>query len=141
MIVTPDTSRPHTGVRSLLIDFDGTDNVNFNGPWEYVPVQPNTHYHFSAFIQMDEVTSDSGPRFEIDDPTQPGSPGRMTENLTGTQPWTLEALDLLTGPQTHILTVRLVRPPSEHFGGKIDGTIWVDDVSLVPTAPGVGDKR
>jgi tetratricopeptide (TPR) repeat protein len=141
VIVAIDTSRPHIGVRSVVIDFDGTNNVNFDGLWEYVPVQPNTHYHFSGFIQMDEITSDSGPRFEVQDATQPGGQTWMTENLTGTQPWTPEDMDIQTGPQTHLLTVRVVRPASEHFGGKIDGTAWVDDVSLVATAPGTGDKR
>jgi len=140
VIVAIDTSRPHTGVRSVAIDFDGTANVDFDGLWEYVPVHPNTHYHFSGFIQMDEITSDSGPRFEILDPA-PGGQSWTTESLTGTQPWTPEDLDLQTGPQTHILTVRVIRPARADFGGKIDGTAWVDDLSLVPTAPGAGDKR
>ena len=141
VIVAIDTSRPHTGMRSVVIDFDGTSNVNFGGLWEYVPVQPDTHYHFSGFMQMDEITSDSGPRFEIQDPASSTGQTWMTDNLTGTQPWTLEAINFLTGPQTRVLIVRLARPASEHFGGKIDGTAWVDDVSLVPTAPGAGDRR
>jgi len=83
---------------------------------------------------MDGVTSDSGVRFELDDASEPGSVDLMTENLTGTQPWTNEELDIVTGPQTHALALRIIRRASEHFGGKIDGTVWIDDVSLVRTA-------
>jgi hypothetical protein len=139
--VTFDSSRPHTGLRSIAIDFDGTANVSFYGLWEYVPVEPNRHYHFAGFVRMDEVTSDSGLRFELRDPTQPSGQPWVTQNLTGTQPWTLEELDIVTGPQTHTLIVRMFRPASQRLGGRIDGTVWVDDVSLVPTAAPAGTKR
>jgi hypothetical protein len=59
----------------------------------------------------------------------------VTDGAVGTEPWTPVALDFRTGPQTHVLLLRLRRPASAVLT-KIEGTAWADDVSLVPaTAP------
>ncbi len=58
----------------------------------------------------------------------------MTQNEIGTLPWTMEELDFVTGPQTHVITVRVTSKLSERLDNKIRGTLWVDDVSLVPAS-------
>ncbi len=42
--------------------------------------------------------------------------------------------DIETGPSTHALVLQVRRLPSRAFESRIDGTAWVDDVSLVPVA-------
>jgi hypothetical protein len=60
----------------------------------------------------------------------------LTPNETGTLPWTLEQSDFTTGPKTHMLAIRLVRKPSQRLDNLLSGTVWIDDVSLVPGGSG-----
>lgn len=118
----------HSGRRSLRVVFDGTANVGFGNIWQYVAVQPNTRYRFSSYIRTQEITTDKGIRFQI---SGDGMSNQVTPNVVGTQPWALDDVEFSTGPETRLLEITLRREPSDKFGNKIRGTVWVDDVSLV----------
>ncbi len=76
-------------------------------------------------------------RFEIVDPKDQQHLDVLTQNETGTLPWTLEQADFTTGPHTHLILIRLARRPSERLDNKLRGTVWIDDVSLVPAGSAV----
>ncbi len=130
-----DTETRHAGARSLRVTFDGSSNLDFANLIQIVPVEPNTRYHFAAYLRTEEISTDSGVRFLIAFPRTPGSPSFLTPNRTGTLPWTLEELDFTTGPQTRLAQIVLRRTPSQKFDNKLHGTLWVDDVSLTPVSP------
>jgi hypothetical protein len=129
-----DETVTHSGVRSLQIDFDGTVNLDFENLFQYAVVDPATHYHFSAYLHTQGVSTDRGIRFEILDPRRPTDTRVTTAELTGTNPWTPVEADLVTGASTHILKITLQRVPSWKFDNKLRGTVWVDDVTLTPVA-------
>jgi hypothetical protein len=56
----------------------------------------------------------------------------LTENFTGSHPWTATDMEVTTGPETHFLLVRLLRLGSRLFDNKLSGTVWIADVSLAP---------
>jgi len=56
----------------------------------------------------------------------------MTENFTGSRKWTATDLDVITGPETHFLVVRLYRGGSRLFENKLSGTVWIANLTLVP---------
>lgn len=122
----------HSGSRSLRIEFDGTANLNFQGLFQYVPVRPASRYRFSAYVRTEELSTDSGIRFEILDPRHPAETHILTPNRTGTTPWTQVETDVTTGPDTKLLEIALRRMPSAKFDNKLSGTVWVDDVALPP---------
>lgn len=124
-----DAETFHSGTRSLRVEFDGTVNVDFSNLWQYMIVQPNTLYRFRAYMQTEEITTDSGVRFEISDPMRAAV--AATANVIGSKPWSAEEAEILTGPQTRLLKIVLRRRPSDKFGNKIKGIAWVDDISLV----------
>jgi hypothetical protein len=97
-----------------------------------VLVKPGTRYRFRGFLHTDQITTDSGVRFEIRDPSQPRDLNLLTPNETGTQPWTLEEVDFTTGPRTHMIRIALRRMPSERLDNRINGTVWMDDVAVFP---------
>jgi tetratricopeptide (TPR) repeat protein len=136
-----DEQMVHSGRRSLRIDFDGTANVDFQNIRQYLPVQPSTRYRFTAFLHTEDLSTDSGMRFEIRDISRPGNPARFTPNVVGTQPWAEEVAEFVSGPDTELLEVVLRRTRSEKFGNKIRGTAWVDDVALVSLPPSAGAPR
>jgi tetratricopeptide (TPR) repeat protein len=123
----PDASR------AIRLDFTGGENVSLDAPFEYVPVEPNRHYHFHAAVRTADITTESGIRFAIVDPNHAGAVNFASDNFTGTQPWTSINTEILTGPETHFLLVRLLRPPSRLFDNKLSGTAWIADISLIPS--------
>ncbi len=127
-----DEETVHSGSRALRVTFDGSQNVDFANLWQYVVVQPNTRYSFSAYLRAEDLTTDSGIRFEISDVNHPANLHVFTPGALGTQPWALDEVAFTTGPATRLLQVALRRTPSTMLANKIRGTAWVDDVSLVP---------
>ncbi len=129
-----DSDEKHSGSRSARLVFDGTQNLSYVGLRQLVLVSPSTPYHFQGYLRTDQISTDSGMRFEIIDLKDPQHLDVATQNETGTLPWTLEQINFTTGPQTHLITIRLVRRASERLDNKLRGTVWIDDVSLEPVS-------
>jgi len=131
-----DMDVKHSGSRSARLIFDGTENLSYEGLFQYVLVSPGTHYRFQGFLRTDQISTESGMRFEIVDPKDPQHLDVVTPNETGTLPWTLEQIDFTTGPRTHLIQIRLARRPSERLDNKLRGTVWIDDISIAPIGAG-----
>jgi hypothetical protein len=127
-----DDATRHSGGRALRVRFDGSANFDFRQVWQLVFVEPNRQYRFSAYVRVQGISTESGLRFFIRSPRPSGFTEIETTNLLGTQPWSLQQVDFTTGPQTRLLEIVLRREPSRKLDNKLRGTVWVDDVSLVP---------
>ena len=127
-----DTEEKHSGNRSARLSFDGTKNMDYTGLFQWVLVAPSTRYRFQGFLRSDQISTESGMRFEIFDPKSPKDLDVLTQNETGTLPWTMEQADFTTGPQTRLIIIRVARKPSQRLDNKLRGTLWIDDVTLVP---------
>ena len=127
-----DSDIKHSGNRSARLTFDGTQNVVYQNLYQYVLVSPGVRYRFRGYLRTERISTDSGVRFELSDPLDPGGLTVDTPNETGSEPWTLEESNFAVGPKTHLLLVSLVRKASEHLDNKINGTAWADDISLTP---------
>jgi len=130
-----DTVPQTYGVRSAQFLFGGGSNVEISEPSQVVPVEPNQTYRFHAYMRTDSITTEMGMRFWIMDPNHPNAVNVLTENLTGSHPWTAIDADVTTGPKTHFLVVRLRRDASRLFDNKLSGVAWIADVLLVPAQP------
>jgi tetratricopeptide (TPR) repeat protein len=128
-----DADEKHSGSRSARIAFDGTQNLSYEQLYQWVLVAPATRYRFRGFLRTDQISTDSGMRFEVRDPRRIKDLDVLTPNETGTQPWTLEEVEFTTGPQTHLILIAVRRMPSARLDNKIKGTVWVDDVAVLPT--------
>ena len=126
-----DSAQHHEGNRSLRVTFDGSENFDFHQVFEQVPVSPSTHYHFSAFLRTAGITTESGMRFVITFPDNFLTP-IVLDSLTGNKEWSEQTADFTTSAQVHSVTIMLARLPSHRFENKLMGSVWVDDVSLVP---------
>jgi hypothetical protein len=134
-----DSAFAHSGARSLRVDFDGTENLDFGHLFQYVAVTSGTRYHFSAFVRTEGLTTDRGIRFEILDVHHPEQLQVATAELTGTNLWTRLETDVVTGPDTQAVKITLRRVPSWKFDNKLNGTVWVDDVALTPAGAEIKD--
>ena len=121
----------HSQNRSLRVVFDGTRNVDFQQPWQYVVVEPNTRYRLSAYFRTESLTTSSDIRLEIQE-THFGGALQATARLAGTQYWAPSEAEFTTDADTQLVRVVLRRRPSQKLDNKISGTIWMDDVLLAP---------
>jgi tetratricopeptide (TPR) repeat protein len=133
-----DSEVAPNGSRAIRIDFNGGINLSLDEPSEYVPVEPNRAYHFHGYMRTQGITTESGLRFSVTDPNHSGALNVLTDNLTDSHTWMPVDADLLTGPATHFLLVRLFREPSRLFENKLEGTVWIADISLVPGSAQAG---
>ena len=127
-----DHTMLRSGNRSLRITFEGTTNLNFLHLIQYVPVEPQRTYRLEAFLRTEGISTDSGVRLHISDFPPTAALGILTPDLRGSQPWSLQEAEFTTGRNTRLLRITLRRLPSRKFDNKIRGTVWIDDVSVVP---------
>lgn len=130
--VSFDSETRTSGRRSLRIDFDGSANLDFQNVYQYVLVEPANRYRFASFFHAREISTDSGLQFRIYDPENPAAVDVWTPNVVGTVPWTKQEVEFVTGRNTRVVLITLRRLPSRKFDNKLRGTVWVDEVSLVP---------
>src|SRR6266849_7927915 len=121
-----DTSVFFNGTRSLSVTFDG-HNPGDAGILQFVPVKTNTNYEFSAEYKTEDIDSASGPRFAIGD-AYTNTSYVLMDDLLGTNPWRAQEARFLTGPDTNLLLLRIVRQPAAPL---IRGKLWIDDLRLV----------
>ena len=133
-VIESDSALRHGGELSLRISFDGSSNLDFAHLSQRLPIEPHTRYRFGATLRAQGISTDSGVRFLLYDPQHPPELNLMTRNVTGTQDWTLDELDFTTGPNTQMLEILFVRRPSQKLDNKIEGTVWIDDLTLTPLA-------
>jgi tetratricopeptide (TPR) repeat protein len=124
--LTLDPSDFHGGHRSLLITFDGP-GVNDAGIRQFIAVQPDTLYQFSAYYKNGEIEGAGAPHLTIQDAfTQ--SVLYDSDELKEAGFWKSAIGDFTTGADTKLLVLHVRRLPE---GSPIRGKLWVDDFRLV----------
>jgi hypothetical protein len=130
VVVSVDSVNYFDGTHSLRIRFDGKHNLFYESIFQYVPVKANTTYRFSGYMRIQDITTDSGLRFQCFDADEPAKPVFESDNLVGTTSWLPQQAEFTTGPATRLLVIRVVRPASRKFDNQIAGTAWIDRMSL-----------
>ena len=128
--LTLDPSDFHGGHRSLLISFDGP-GVTDAGIRQFIAVQPNTTYNFSAYYKNGEIEGAGGPRFTIQE-AYDHAVLYDSDELKEAGFWKSATGEFTTGPETKLLILHVRRVPE---GSPIRGKLWVDDFRLVPKRP------
>jgi len=132
--ISIDGQEKHSGKHSLRLTFDGKSIVTSTDICHYVPVSPSSSYRFSAWVRTSAVTTDEGIRFQLRSLGTEDSSVAVTPELHGSEPWTHIEISWSSRKDVQEVQVCLVRSLSDQLENKIKGTIWVDDVALVPEA-------
>jgi tetratricopeptide (TPR) repeat protein len=133
--IRQDCRERHSGSCSLRISFGGQFDLNFLDVCHVVPVQPATAYVFSAWVHARDLSTDQGVHFVLNGMSPPSAPV-LTSDVRGTVDWQQIRADWTAPPGVHEAQICLARFPSDQPDNKIRGTLWVDDVALVPVASG-----
>jgi tetratricopeptide (TPR) repeat protein len=113
----------HSGSRSLSITFDGEAVVD-TGLSQFIAVDPNTSYKFSAYISTEDIFAAHGPQFVISD-AYTRNPLLLTDELFGTTDWKHVSEEFTTGPGTDLVLLKIMRVA---VAGRITGKLWADDI-------------
>lgn len=123
--LTLDPSEFHSGRRSLLITFDGP-GINDAGIYQFIPVQPNTTYDFSAYYKSSDIEGAGGPRLTIQDMYTQAVYFESDELKEGGF-WKSVDGEFTSGPDCKLVVLHVRRLPA---GSPIRGKLWVDDFHL-----------
>jgi tetratricopeptide (TPR) repeat protein len=124
--LTLDPSDFHSGHRSLLITFDGPGVVDA-GIRQFIAVQPDTSYQFSAYYKNGEIEGAGGPHFSIQDAyTQ--AVLYDSDELKEAGFWKSASGEFTTGEDCRLVILHVRRLPE---GSPIRGKLWVDDFRLI----------
>ena len=123
--LTLDPRDFHAGRRSLLITFDGP-GISEAGVFQFVAVQPNTAYDFTAYYKSGEMEGAGGAHYTIQDMyTQ--AVYYESEELKEAGFWKSANGEFTTGPDCKLVVLHVRRLPA---GSPIRGKLWIDDFHL-----------
>lgn len=128
--LTLDPSDFHAGRRSLQITFDGP-GINDAGIYQWIPVQPNTTYDFTAYYKDGEMQGAGGPHFTIQDMYSQAVYYESDELKDAAGFWKSASGEFTTAPDCKLVMLHIPRLPA---GSPIRGKLWVDDFHLVKKA-------
>lgn len=99
-----------------------------------ITVVPNTNYTISGWIKTALTDGQVHIHVKLFESGYSNESGYDTDELTGTNDWTLNTLNFTTGPADVISEVMLCFGA---YGNPANGTAWFDDISLdVTSTPG-----
>ena len=125
--LTLDPSDFHSGHRSLLITFDGP-GVTDAGIRQFIAVQPNTAYDFSAYYKNGEIEGAGAAHFTIQE-AYTREILYDSDELKEAGFWKSATGEFTTGADTKLVILHVRRLPE---GSPIRGKLWVDDFRLTP---------
>lgn len=123
--LTLDPSEFHSGRRSLLVNFDGP-GISDAGIYQFIAVQPNTAYDFSAYYKNGELEGAGGPHFTIQD-MYSQAVYFDSDELKESGFWKSVDGEFTTGADCKLIVLHIRRLPA---GSPIRGKLWIDDFHL-----------
>lgn len=121
-----DPNETHSSPHSLRIIFDGP-GIEDAGIRQMVSVEPNTSYEFSGFYKASDMDGAGGTKFAFQDLYRETS-FYTSDELQNADFWKKVGGSFVTGPDTHMLVLRIARVPA---GSPIRGKLWIDGLRLV----------
>ncbi len=129
VIVTRDSATAHSGKWSLRIRFQGKRNIDFSQVWQKIVVRPG-RYRVRAYIRTSGLTTDQGIGLRVVDAESKNPFYFSTDHVEGSSDWTKIQKSFVVPSGTYLISLHIVRSPSQKFDNKVEGTAWVDDVTL-----------
>lgn len=127
-----DNRVAHGGSRSLRLNFKGIAKAEFSNVEQYVAVESNTRYRFSAWVRTENLRAAAGPMIDIVDANSLASIGRTKTFVNGTNSWEQMVVDFTTPSGCKGVLIRTIRASCGGDDCPITGLIWYDDLELAP---------
>ena len=126
-----DNVGAHSGGRSLRLDFDSKENLDFHHFFKRTWIAPGK-YRLDGWIRTSGFTTDQGVGLHAVEPGHETEVNASSTAITGTTPWTHVSVDFVIAGAARMIQIQIVRKPSLNFDNHPRGTAWVDDVQVQP---------
>ena len=129
--LSSDPNQPHTGSRSLRIDFNGNSNPDSPIVTQVVTVESATHYKLGFAVRTTNIVTGGPPKVMIKDATAGSAPMASSVPLQANSgSWQIFSLEFLTGATTKAVLISLVRERCAGSLCPIFGSLNLDSFSL-----------
>lgn len=122
-------SNAYSGDASLMVKFDGTENVGFHHLVCLVSVKPNSSYRLTGMWKGAEISTLSGPFVDVFIPGQNVSAQRSEQKLND-WPWLKFEVTFDVPEGTEVASIRIRRTKSNLIDNQISGCVWFDELKL-----------
>lgn len=119
--------------RGMKVIFSREEDLNVYFPRLEIPVSPNTTYRFRGWMKTDLEGGDAG--FSVQDARDWTYFYSDTKKLAGKKDWTLLEASFTTLSDTPKVILSLRHEGKKGRKLKLSGTVWVDDLEIVPVSP------
>ena len=119
----------HSGQRSLKVDLEGIENLAFGHVAQRAVIREGA-YRLRGYMKTEGLTTNRGMALRVFDVESPGRLDVRTEEVSGSSDWNLLEKTFTVSRGTRLIEVQLAREPSLKFDNKIQGTLWLDSVTL-----------
>jgi len=123
-----DSTIKHSGKYSTRVDFDGSQDTNFFAVYQDLALKPGETYRLSGYIRTENLKDTHGVSLALMDANNWELFNIHTQFISGTNEWTWVEKTFRIPPQTSKVLLMLRRFAGE---GKISGSAWFDDISIV----------
>jgi tetratricopeptide (TPR) repeat protein len=127
-VISYDQNVKHSGIRALRLDIAQKDISGFVGVCQWVVVEPDTAYEFSAWLRTKDIAKEESIFFRLGTIGLRENPVFETTKLGGTNEWTRISIPWTSPDESRLAQVCLAR--SRGFDQR-HGIVWIDDVSLL----------
>jgi tetratricopeptide (TPR) repeat protein len=128
--VERDPKVAYAGHAALRIHFDGNENISYSHVRQTVFAPPGV-YRIEARLRTEGITTDQGVALRVHDAEYSARSRGQTAAVVGTTDWVTIWRDITIAPPTRLLSVEIIRDPSDRFDSAIGGTAWIDDVRII----------
>jgi tetratricopeptide (TPR) repeat protein len=122
------------GIKCLRIRFSSS-NVPYLHLRQALPILDPGIYRFEYYAKTLDLTSDQRPYFALRAFPENGRTYFHTEMLPANSSWQRYSYEFRVEPGTKALQLMLIRDLSTKLGNQIQGTLWLDSVSIRAIGP------
>lgn len=120
-----------SGTRSLGFSFDGQHNPDITIARQVVMAKPSSPYSLRGYVKTDSLTTTNGV-FLIVTGHNCSNFHKRSEVLTGSNFWKELSVEFEVPSDCGAVIVAVRREKSNKFDNKIEGTAWIDGMTLKP---------
>jgi tetratricopeptide (TPR) repeat protein len=131
--LTIDTSRPHTGARSLKLEFLGRDTTELKDEIRQLCiVRPGARYRVECYVKSENLVTPEGPRLVVTDRSSTWI-AQSDPVAAGSNDWKLLSIEFVApkvADASSAVYISMKRKPKYEFDEPTHGIIWLDDFTM-----------
>jgi hypothetical protein len=129
--ISLDSTQPHSGLKSLRIQFNGNSNPSASLISQTVIVKPQQRYQISFAVRTKDVVAGGLPLISIRDAVSGQILGSSTSFPQATTSWQVLSFEFTTLAKTDAVILSLHRKSCNSDPCPVFGFVWLDSFSVV----------